>query len=331
MLKEHIANNNYFLFGCDSCSIVEMLYNDCIKDVREEDKDKFIIISVNHKLEIKNASEQFKNKFVFYSPSITTGVDFSIEDKQDVFIYIHGQSIDPTQSFQQTTRCRNINKLYYYSESKSNEPKYKSVDEIEKLYSEFIETSDKLNEVCKTINMDYEEVISQNDFFKLYCYNEYTNDIFKTNKTIHYENIFKNANFKIIDDKIEPIKFDKVKMNELKDDRNEQYDNLFDEYINANENDKNKNKFETINNNIKVLNLPNNKDVLAKYKEYLMNPFKLNDHMNIIRLLKSDEYIKNKLNKINEQNQKIKTIDNIYINIHIKKIRTIIICKTITG
>ena len=81
-------------------------------------------------------------------------------------------------------------------------------------------------------------------------------------------------------------------MNELKDDRNEQYDNLFDEYINANENDKTKIKFETINNNIKVLNLPMNKDVLTQYKEYLMNPFKLNDHMNIIRMLKSNEYIK---------------------------------------
>ena len=165
--------------------------------------------------------------------------------------------------------------------------------------------------------MDYEEVISQNDFFKLYCYNEYTNDIFKTNKTIHYEQILKNANFKIIDDNIKPVKFDKVKMNELKDDRIEQYDNLFDEYINANENDKTKNKFETINNNVKVLNLPNNKDILTKYKEYLMNPFKLNDHMNIIRMLKSDEYIKNKLIKINEQNQKIKVIDNVYNKISI--------------
>ena len=80
----------------------------------------------------------------------------------------------------------------------------------------------------------------------MYCYNEYVNDIFNTNKTIHYEQILKNAHFKIIDDKIEPIKFDKVKMNELKDDRNEQYDNLFDEYINANENDRTKTKFENI-------------------------------------------------------------------------------------
>ena len=106
-------------------------------------------------------------------------------------------------------------------------------------------------------------------------------------------------------------------MTELKDDRIEQYDNLFDEYLNANDNDRTKIKFENINNNIKVLNLPNNNEVLTKFKEYLMNPFKLNDHMNIIRLLKSDEYIKNKLIKINEQNQKVKTIDNIYNKISI--------------
>ena len=195
LLKEHINDNNYFLFGCDSCTIVEMLYNDCIKDIIDKDKDKFLLITSNSKIEIIDASKQFKNKFVFYSPSITTGIYFTIEDKQDVFIYINGQSIDPTQAFQQTTRCRNINKLFYYSESKSNEPKYNSVDEVEQLYSEFIETSDKLNKVCKTINMDYEEVIAQNDFFKLYCYNEYTNDIFKTNKTIHYEQILKKSKF----------------------------------------------------------------------------------------------------------------------------------------
>ena len=163
MLKEHIMNNNFFLFGCDSCTIVEQLYNECLKDVREEDKDNFLIITINNKLEITNASEQFKNKFVFFSPSITTGVDFSIEDKQDVFIYIHGQSIDPSQAFQQTTRCRNINKLFYYSESKSFEPNYKSVEEVEKSYLQFIETSEKLNQVCKTINDDYDEVMSQND------------------------------------------------------------------------------------------------------------------------------------------------------------------------
>ncbi len=59
-------------------------------------------------MSIGDASETFKNKFVFYSPSIITGVDFSIDQAQDVFLYIKGQSIDAQASYQQATRCRNI-------------------------------------------------------------------------------------------------------------------------------------------------------------------------------------------------------------------------------
>ena len=62
-----------------------------------------------------------------------------------------------------------------------------------------------------------------------------------------------------------------------------------------------------------------------------MNPFKLNDHMNIIRFLKSDEYTKNKLTKINDQNQKIKVIDNIYNKISILRKLEQSFFKTITG
>ena len=39
---------------------------------------------------VKDASEGFKGKFVFYSPKKTFGVDFTIDVPQDVFIYISG-------------------------------------------------------------------------------------------------------------------------------------------------------------------------------------------------------------------------------------------------
>ena len=39
--------------------------------------------------------------------------------------------------------------------------------------------------------------------------------------------------------------------------------------------------------------------------------------MNIMRILKSNEYIKNKLDRIQQQNQKIKTIGNVYNKISI--------------
>ena len=105
-------------------------------------------------------------------------------------------------------------------------------------------------------------MISQNDFFKLYCYNEYTEDTFKTNKTIHYQNILRDAKFTLIDDELKPIQFTKEQKSELKDDLVKVYDNLFDEYINSNEDDRTKIKFEAINHNIEVLNLPSDKEII---------------------------------------------------------------------
>jgi len=87
------------------------MYNECIKLY---DKDNFILITSKTKYIVNDAIKEFKDKFVFYSPCITFGVDFSIEEKQDVFIYITGKSLMPDGCFQQTTRTRNIDKLYYY-------------------------------------------------------------------------------------------------------------------------------------------------------------------------------------------------------------------------
>ncbi len=90
-------------------STVEQYYNLSIKDVTEEDiKNNFLLIPANHEFDFGNASETLRNRFVFYSPSITTGVDLRI--------YLHqSRSIDASSSFQQATQCRNIRKLLYYA------------------------------------------------------------------------------------------------------------------------------------------------------------------------------------------------------------------------
>ena len=78
-------------------------------------QDKFLLITADTMKKLNNVEKQFKTKFVFFSPSITTGINFNIKEKQDVFIYIKGKTINPASSFQQATRTRNINKLYYFS------------------------------------------------------------------------------------------------------------------------------------------------------------------------------------------------------------------------
>ena len=85
----------------------------------EELKDKFILITSNTQIKILDATKELNNKFVFYSPSITFGLDFTINKPQNVFIYIKGKSILPSGSFQQTTQTRNTKHIYFYCNVKS--------------------------------------------------------------------------------------------------------------------------------------------------------------------------------------------------------------------
>ena len=128
--------------------MVTILYNEMQKHAKDEDKDNFILITSKSKFNILDASEQFKNKFVFYSPSIIFGVDFSIDDAQDVFVYNLGRTLDPASLFQQTTRTRNINNLYYYSEIKEQNANYKTFNDCLKFHKQISTTSKQINEVC---------------------------------------------------------------------------------------------------------------------------------------------------------------------------------------
>ena len=90
-LKERINLNEPFLCASDSCEVVTRFYNECL--VGATDKDKFLLITAKTKVFVKDANKCFKDKFVFYSPSITYGVDYSSDVPQDVFIFSKGQSI----------------------------------------------------------------------------------------------------------------------------------------------------------------------------------------------------------------------------------------------
>ena len=71
----------------------------------QELKQKMRIITADEPGDpIGNASESLKDTYLFFSPKITTGVNFNIDEAQDVFIYIKGRSIDVSESFQQATR-----------------------------------------------------------------------------------------------------------------------------------------------------------------------------------------------------------------------------------
>ena len=163
-LERHIFNNKYFFFGCDSCRIVEEYFYYCYEKADEETKSNMILFTANHKFNITDASEQFRNKYLFFSPAITTAVDFNISDKQDVLIYIKGDTIQPSASFQQTTRTRNINELYYYCSKIAQVPNYDKLDHVKDQYNNMIIQNDILTDMSLYLD-EYDHVRMSNNSF----------------------------------------------------------------------------------------------------------------------------------------------------------------------
>ena len=83
-----------------------------------------ILITGDTNITINEASTKLKDKFVFYSPSIMFGLDFSISTSQKC------RSILPSGSYQQTTRTRNIKKLFFYCNTKEEKPAYKRLNDV---------------------------------------------------------------------------------------------------------------------------------------------------------------------------------------------------------
>ena len=147
-LKQKIKNNEPFFIGGDSKAEIDKYYHLLLNEALPEQKDKFILITSETKFKINNVSEQFKDKFIFYSPSIIYGVDFNIDDVQDVFLLLKGNTISPSESFQQITRTRKIKNVYIYSASKEHEPRYNTINDVKEYYGEMASLNYKFNDMC---------------------------------------------------------------------------------------------------------------------------------------------------------------------------------------
>ena len=169
--------------GCDSASVAKK-YAVLIP----ENKPK-ILKTAKHPFKITDATEQFKNNFVVVSPSVLTGLDFSIEEPQDVFIHMNGLTITPEQTFQQMTRTRNIRNVYIYTTDRKNDKGD---------YNTLEETKREILESAKT-NINYKEISDEQTikYFELYSFNEYQKDSFETNKKQHLKQILINNGFNI--------------------------------------------------------------------------------------------------------------------------------------
>jgi len=308
-LKENVLNNQYFFMGCDEKKISRKYYHECKNIATEEQKKNFVLITADEQNNLTNATEQFKNKFVFYSPKMVYGVDFNnIETSQDVFIYIKGMTITPSESFQQATRTRNIKNLYFYGVDKNKEVRFKTLNEVEDFYKTHIELSQKLNLISKYLNERDEEIIYESSFFKLYCYNEYIRQVYKSNKIKHFIKILKQFGFNV-ETVGESKPLDKVKNKEMIITLEKIEDEFLNKYID--DDDKNKEEYEQINKRVTLLNL-STVEQMKTYSQYLRDGKLIEQHFNRINFLRTGDDIDIKFKTVENTNYKIKTVKNIY-------------------
>lgn len=312
IMKKDIANNEYFTFASDSCKIVEEMYALITNGLDKElIKEKYIIITSNHPYEITNASEQFNNKYVFYSPSIVTGVDITLKDNQDVFIFIKGDTLDAESSYQQATRTRNIKSLFYCCNTREREENYNTLEDVKQTYLNYIKDDEKLTQLCTSRTENDEEYkLVKNKFFNLFCYNEYNQDIFNTNRRKHFEIILTDEGF-ILDTIQDNNKADAEEREQDFDNlRVELTNQLFNEYIV--DEDKTNIKYADLNKIIEYLRLPIEKDILMKFREFIVDQYKRAEHFRIIALFKSDDYINGKIEEQKAISYDIKKLSDKY-------------------
>ena len=157
-----------FFSGGDNRKEQQKSYNECYKIATKEQKADFRLITSETDCNLTNANQQLKNKFVFYSPKIIYGVDFNnIEVAQDVFIFIKGMTISPSESFQQVCRTRNIKKMYFHGNDKDKATKFKTIEDTTKYFKQSIHLSKKLDILSTYHNEHDDKVIIQNTFFNL--------------------------------------------------------------------------------------------------------------------------------------------------------------------
>lgn len=334
-INRKIKNNEYFLFGCDSKTIIERLYNNCI-DIFKNKKEHFILITKDHKMDIEDASKDFKNKFVFYSPSIKTGIDFSIDVEQEALIYINGKTISSEGLFQQLTRTRNLKAVKYFSNCESNLLKHDTLKDTEKYYDNLIVYSNNLNEsetnlrnlVC--YNDDEETKICKSTFYKLYIQYSYNHNIQESNKLIHFENILKDEGFDLyqkgnIQKLSQPMK--DILKSKTEKINNEMFDKFCDLSFKLKTLDNIKDTLEIINIKSKLQNplydnLHNKIEHLClspnQYKKYqiiLMDDFVYEKLFKIRSLFLTDDILNKKIKDVYSTNETVKIINNKYSKI----------------
>jgi hypothetical protein len=320
IMKDKIKNEEKFWLASNSASEATELYNECKKIAKEEEKDKFILITAKTDKRINNASEEFKDKWVFHSPKIIFGTSFSIPEQQDVFIIAKdNNTLMSYDILQQSLRTRNIKKIYFCCNIKEKRERFKDLETTKEYYKKFNNATDQLINTCMDMNGS-DKINHENLYFDIFTEHIYMNDCFITNLKELYKNLLKESGFKVINSEDEEVEINKEDKERMKNETKEIEEDLFAKYLNETSNDVMREEYKYIRENLLELNLINErKEILEKYKKIIISDKEKNKTLDIIQIFNTADYNDNRIKDIEKFSYKIKYYKNINQKIRIIK------------
>lgn len=134
----------------------------------------------------------------------------------------------------------------------------------------------------------------------MWCFNEYTNDCYNTNKISHFQNILIEEGFKLTHVGKDVI-LDKKKQKQMIKTTQENSVSDYENFVELYKNGKKFNGYEKYIEQIKILNLKPDELDIDKLGYLVYDEYNLNSYFNLLKLFKTDDYIDGKMDTQEKQ------------------------------
>ena len=167
-------------------------------------------------IDLKNVSETWKDKYVFYTPKIVYGIDFVPEAPMDVYAFFKCTSVSPLAFSQMVARCRKIKHLKYHMQERNVSLIFSNPDEFKENYDDVLKYLDDVIDTLDPVNKDMyrpkktearymeydprtgEVGISTAIFDDMYWQQQYYNAVMRSSMNDHFKTILKEKGYDIV-------------------------------------------------------------------------------------------------------------------------------------
>ena len=312
-LIDRVKEGTKFIFSSDSERIAKEMYTLCLSHSRDENKSKFYLFTAKDNVDLDITKINHSDSYIFYSPRVTCGVSIISNTDLDSFQYVTGKSIDAITLYQQATRNRTMNKLYYYIENKAkNVQTFRSYETCVEHYKLKVKQTKELLECSTYTDIDEKIQVHENFFFNLYCHRRYTHSLVFKNIRKHFEHELINAGFKISKDNSickadyeEEIKIN-VEIHDTKkiEDLKESITTVFSDKSNTN----------LLVNRCQYLNISDAEQV-EKYKHIIQKDSCYESYLKFEKLLRNKNYVIEKLKNARNDKFDVDMVTNTYYKV----------------